>query len=67
MPKERYTLVRGYYKATEFGNRLTTEEIGCKTLKEATDLASILTMEEKVMSYIFDNAANKKLTIDGHY
>ena len=67
MPQERYTLVRSYYKATEFGSRLATEEIGCKTLKEATDLASILTMEEKVMSYIFDHAANKRVTIDGHY
>ena len=44
MPKERYTLVRAYYKATEFGNRLTTEEIDCKTKQEAVDLASILTM-----------------------
>ena len=67
MANERYTLVRGYYKVTEFGNRLTTEEIGCKTLKEAVDLASILTIEEKIMSYIFDNAAHKKLTIDGSY
>ena len=67
MQKERYTLVRSYYKVTALYTRLATEEIGCKTLKEATDLASILTMEEKVMSYIFDNVANKKLTIDGHY
>ena len=67
MAKERYTLVRAYYKATEFGNRLTTEEIDCKTKQEAVDLASILTMEEKTMSYIFDNASNKRMTIDGSY
>ena len=53
--KDRYILVRGYYKVTPYGNLLTTEEIDCKTVKEAQDLASILTTDEKILSYIFDN------------
>ena len=67
MSKLRYTLVRGYWEVTAFGNRLTTEEIDCKTLKEAVDLASILTLEEKFISYIFDNVKQKKLTLKGEY
>lgn len=64
--KDRYTLVRVYYKNTEFGNRISIEEIDCKTLKDAIDLGSCLSEEEKVLgSYIFDNVRHKKLTLKG--
>ena len=62
--KDRYTLVRGYYKVTPYGNRLATEEIDCKTKREAQELADILTMEEKVISYIFDNVNRKRVPIN---
>ena len=65
MAQLRYTLVRAYYEATPFGSRLTTESIDCKTRQEAVELGSILTQEEKFMSYIFDNVANKRLTLKG--
>lgn len=67
MAKERYTLVRVHYESTDFGSRLTTEEIWCKTKQEAVDLASILTIEEKIFSYIFDNVTGKRLTLKGEY
>lgn len=65
MAKLRYTLVRVFHSHNNFG-KLSTEEVDYKTLKEATDFASILTEEEKVLgSYIFDNVAHKKLTLKG--
>lgn len=67
MNKPRYTLFRGYYQVTALGNRLTTESIDCKTKQEAVELASILTFEEKILSYIFDNVAHKKMTLKGEY
>lgn len=67
MAQDRYTLIRAYYDATAFGTRLKTEEIGCKTLREAVDLGSILTIEEKLLSYIFDNVSHKRLTLKGEY
>lgn len=64
--KERYTLVRIFYTQGIITKKLTTEEIQCKTLKEAKELGAILTEEEKVLgSYIFDNVAHKKLTLKG--
>lgn len=64
MNKLRYTLVRVYID--KISGFYKTEEIDCKTLKEAVDLGSILTHEEQVSgSYIFDNAAYKKLTLKG--
>lgn len=66
MNKLRYTLVRVYHKVTEFGNRLSTEELDCKTLNEAIELGECLSIEEKCLgSYIFDNVRNKKLTLKG--
>ena len=70
--KERYTLVRVFNKKEEtiFGTRtrISTEEIGCKILKDAVDLGSCLSEEEKILgSYIFDNVAHKKLTLKGEY
>ena len=63
--QRRYTLVRVFYKQenTILGTtkHISTEEIGCKTLKEALDLWSCLNEEEKVLgSYVLDNANNKK-------
>jgi hypothetical protein len=47
---------------------LTTEEIECKTLKEAVELGTILTEEEKILGFhIFDNASHKRLTLKGEY
>ena len=64
--KYRYTLVRVYYKPTEFGNRLSTEELECKTLTEAINLGECLSDLEKILgSYIFDNVRHKKLTLRG--
>lgn len=63
MNKPRYILVRGYYSITD--KSLKTEEIECKTLKEAVDLGSILSLEESIMSYIFDTVNHKKLTLQG--
>ena len=37
MNKPRYTLTRVYYNRTPLGKRLATEEIDCKTLKDAKD------------------------------
>lgn len=75
--KERYTLVRIFNKKTiTFGEKvyerlfpkLETEQINCKTLKDAVDLGSCLSEEEKILgSYIFDNVAHKKLTLKGEY
>ena len=66
MAKDRYTLVRVFYKDGVVTRRLTTEEISCKTLKEAVSLGEILTEEEKILgSYIFDNVSHKKLTLKG--
>lgn len=69
MNKCRYTLVRGYYQEVKGSlfNRteVRSEEIDCKTLKEAIELGSILSQDEKPLSYIFDNAAHKKLTLRG--
>lgn len=68
MSKLRYTLVRVYYKQKLIKRSLTTEEIECKTLKEAVELGAILTEEEKVLgSYIFDNVTYKRLTLKGEY
>jgi hypothetical protein len=65
MAKDRYTLVRVFRKQDYFA-RLDTEEIECKTLKEAVELGSILTNEEKMLgSYIFDNVRREKLTLRG--
>lgn len=65
---KRYTLVRVYYTQGIICRKLTTEEINCKTLKEAINLGAILTEEEKVLgSYIFDNVAHKRLTLKGEY
>ena len=66
MNKPRYTLTRVYYNRTPLGKRLATEEIDCKTLKDAKDLGSCLSDEEKVLgSYIFDNVRHEKLTLKG--
>ena len=65
---ERYTLVKAYQTQGIICRKLATEEIKCKTLKEAVELGAILTEEEKVLgSYIFDNAAHKRLTLKGEY
>ena len=69
---ERYTLIRVFNKIEETclgkRTRISVEEIGCKTLKDAIDLSSCLSEEEKVLgSYIFDNASHKKLTLKGEY
>ena len=64
MNKPRYILVRGYRSSS--GNKeLKTEEIECNTLKEAVDLGSILSLEESILSYIFDTVNHKKLTLQG--
>ena len=70
MPKERYTLCRVYQtiKSDCLGFNykcLKTEEFPCKTLKEAIEMGSILTYEEKINSYIFDNVRHKRLTLKG--
>lgn len=67
MTKLRYILVRVFYGKDSYGKRrLMTEELDCKTLKEAVALGEILTEEEKILgSYIFDNVAHKKLTLKG--
>ena len=68
MNKNRYTLVRVYYTQGIITRKSTTEEIECKTLKEAVKLGAILTEEEKVLgSYIFDNVSHKRLTLKGEY
>lgn len=70
MAKGRYTLTRIYFGEDIFGyrNRLKTEEIECKTLKEAIDLGTCLSDEEKKLgSYILDNVNHKKLTLTGEY
>lgn len=64
MNKPKYILVRGYYSSIS-NKELKTEEIECKTLKEAVDLGSILSLEESIMSYILDNVNHKKLTLQG--
>lgn len=62
---DRYTLVRVFHRKDYFG-RLDTESIGCKTLKDAVALGSILTNEEKMLgSYIFDNVRHEHLTLKG--
>lgn len=63
--QKRYILVRVFNKKedTIFSTRtrISTEEIGCKTLKEALDLWSCLNEEEKVLgSYVVDTVNNKK-------
>lgn len=62
MNNQRYTFVRLFYK--QKGNiilGIETEEIRCKTLKEALDLWSCLNEEEKSLGpYIIDNINNKK-------
>lgn len=63
MNKSRYILVRVYHSFID--KNLKTEEIDCKTLKEAIDLGSILSLEESIMSYILDTVNNKKLTLQG--
>ena len=70
MKPNRYTLVRAYHEKVEtpFGykTKLQTEDIPCKTLKEAIELGSCLSDEEKVLgSYIFDNVNHEKLTLKG--
>lgn len=66
MSSKRYTLVRVYYKVTEFGNRCSTEELECKTLTEAINLGECLNdLEKSLGSYIFDNVRHKKLTLKG--
>lgn len=68
MNKARYTLVRVYCKRGIITCTLATEEIDCKTLKDAVELGAILTEEEKVLgSYIFDNVSHKRLTLKGEY
>ena len=68
MNKARYTLVRVYYKQEFITRTLASEEIDCKTLKDAVELGTILTEEEKVLgSYIFDNVSHKRLTLKGEY
>ena len=68
MNKARYTLTRVYYIQGFNSRTLSTEEIECKTLKEAISLGYILTEEEKVLgSYIFDNVLHKRLTLKGEY
>jgi len=65
---ERYTLVRVYYTQGIICRKLATENINCKTLKEAVELGAILTEEEKVLgSYIFDNVSHKRVTLKGEY
>ena len=60
----RYLLIRVY--TDKITGRIKTEEIECKTLKEATALGSILTDEEKYLgSYIFDNVNHEHLTLKG--
>lgn len=63
MNKSRYILVRVYRSFKD--KNLKTEEIDCKTLKEAVDLGSILSLEESTTSYIFDTVNHKKLTLQG--
>ena len=63
MNKPRYILVRGYHSFID--NKIKTEEIECDTLKEAVDLGSILSLEESILSYIFDTVNHKKLTLQG--
>lgn len=65
MANERYTLVRAYYDRSMGWAHLKTENIPCKTLTEAVELGSILTDEEKFMSFIEDRARHKKLTLKG--
>ena len=66
MTNQRYTFVRLFYKQNYTISGLekriiSTEEIGCKTLKEALDLVSCLNDEEKSLHpYIIDNVNNKK-------
>ena len=68
MNKARYILVRVYYKQGIITRILATEEIDCKTLKDAVELGAILTEEEKALgSYIFDNVSHKRLTLKGEY
>ena len=63
---QRYTFVRLFYKqyytiSGDVKKLIATEEIGCKTLKEALDLLSCLNEEEKSLRpYIIDNVNNKK-------
>lgn len=64
MAKLRYTLVR-VFTDIKHNFRYDIEEIDCKTKKEAIDLGSILTKEEKILSYIMDNVRNEKLTLNG--
>ena len=63
MNKSRYILVRGYHSSID--NKIKTEEIECNTFKEAVDLGSILSLEESILSYIFDTVNRKKLTLQG--
>ena len=63
MNNHRYILVRGYRSTID--NKLKTETIECKTLKEAVALGSILSLEESIMSYIIDTVNNKTLTLQG--
>lgn len=59
---KRYTLVRIYRKDLS----LDAELIDCKTLKEAIDLGTCLSEEEKVLgSHIIDNVKHCKLTLKG--
>ena len=72
MAKGRYTLTRIYFEVEKdilgCRNRLKTEEIECKTLKEAIDLGTCLSDEEKKLgSYILDNVNHKKLTLTGEH
>ena len=66
--QKRYTLVRVFNKKedTIFGKRtrISTEEISCKTLKEALDLWSCLNEEEKILgSYVVDTVNNKTVLL----
>lgn len=60
--KERYTLVRVYKKNL----LIAVEEIKCKTLKEAVDLGTCLSDEERYLgSHIIDEVGHKRLTLKG--
>lgn len=59
----RYTLIRYYLDKR---SNIQSEQVDCKTIKEAVSLGSILSRQEKLLgSFILDNVTLKRLTLEG--